>query len=59
VWSGQLAALLVSVLATLQQYRRVEQGGTVLRTNVDVERARLIQSTLAAALPDEMQRLLP
>jgi uncharacterized membrane protein len=31
-------------------------GGTVLKTNVDVERARLIQSTLAAALPDETQR---
>jgi uncharacterized membrane protein len=27
-------------------------GGTVLRTNVDVERAKLIQSTLAAASPD-------
>jgi uncharacterized membrane protein len=27
-------------------------GGTVLKTNVDLERARLIQSTLAAALPD-------
>jgi uncharacterized membrane protein len=27
-------------------------GGTVLKTNVDVERAKLIQSTLAAALPD-------
>jgi uncharacterized membrane protein len=26
-------------------------GGTVLKTNVDVERARLIQSTLASALP--------
>jgi uncharacterized membrane protein len=25
-------------------------GGTVLKTNVDVERARLIQSTLAASL---------
>jgi uncharacterized membrane protein len=30
-------------------------GGTVLKTNVDVERAKLIQSTLAAALPDETQ----
>jgi uncharacterized membrane protein len=28
-------------------------GGTVLETNVDLERAKLIQSTLAAALPDE------
>jgi hypothetical protein len=28
-------------------------GGTVLKTNVDLERAKLIQSTLAAALPDE------
>jgi uncharacterized membrane protein len=28
-------------------------GGTVLKTNVDVERAKLIQSTLAAALPDK------
>ena len=27
-------------------------GGTVLKTNVDLERARLIQSTLAAAAPD-------
>jgi uncharacterized membrane protein len=27
-------------------------GGTVLKTNVDLERARLIQSTLAAASPD-------
>ena len=30
-------------------------GGTVLKTNVDLERAKLIQSTLAAALPDEKQ----
>ena len=30
-------------------------GGTVLKTNVDPERAKLIQSTLAAALPDERQ----
>ena len=30
-------------------------GGTVLKTNVDVERAKLIQSTLAAALPDRRQ----
>jgi uncharacterized membrane protein len=30
-------------------------GGTVLRTNVDLDRAMLIQSTLAAALPDETQ----
>ena len=28
-------------------------GGTVLKTNVDLERAKLIQSTLAAALPNE------
>jgi len=28
-------------------------GGTVLKTNVDLERAKLIQSTLAAAPPDE------
>lgn len=27
-------------------------GGTVLRTNVDLERAKLIQSTLAAGAPD-------
>jgi uncharacterized membrane protein len=27
-------------------------GGTVLKTNVDLERAKLIQSTLAAAAPD-------
>jgi uncharacterized membrane protein len=27
-------------------------GGTVLKTNVDMERARLIQSTLAATPPD-------
>jgi len=26
-------------------------GGTVLKTNVDLERAKLIQSTLAAASP--------
>ncbi len=30
-------------------------GGTVLKTNVDLERAKLIQSTLAAAPPDERQ----
>src|SRR5262249_15538391 len=30
-------------------------GGSVLKTNVDPERARLIQSTLAAAPPDEKQ----
>jgi uncharacterized membrane protein len=30
-------------------------GGTVLKTNVDLERARLIQSALAGALPDERQ----
>ena len=30
-------------------------GGTVLKTNVDVERAKLIQSTLAATVPDERQ----
>jgi uncharacterized membrane protein len=30
-------------------------GGTVLKTNVDLERAKLIQSTLAASLPDETQ----
>src|SRR5262245_4878086 len=30
-------------------------GGTVLKTNVDLERARLIQSTLAAASPAETQ----
>ena len=30
-------------------------GGTVLKTNVDVERAKLIQSTLAAAAADERQ----
>src|SRR5215470_14810803 len=30
-------------------------GGTVLKTNVDLERAKLIQSTLAAALPAERQ----
>src|SRR5262245_47164729 len=28
-------------------------GGTVLKTNVDMERAKLIQSTLAAALPEQ------
>jgi uncharacterized membrane protein len=31
-------------------------GGTVLKTNVDLERAKLIQSTLAGALPDEEPR---
>ena len=31
-------------------------GGTVLKTNVDLERARLIQSTLAAASPEETQQ---
>ena len=31
-------------------------GGTVLKTNVDLVRAKLIQSTLAGALPDETQR---
>jgi uncharacterized membrane protein len=30
-------------------------GGTVLKTNVDPERAKLIQSTLAAALPDQRE----
>jgi uncharacterized membrane protein len=30
-------------------------GGTVLKTNVDLERAKLIQSTLAAALSDDKQ----
>jgi uncharacterized membrane protein len=30
-------------------------GGSVLKTNVDLERARLIQSTLAGALPGEKQ----
>ena len=30
-------------------------GGTVLKTNVDLERARLIQSTLAPASPDKAQ----
>src|SRR5262245_27314050 len=30
-------------------------GGTVLRTNVDLERAKLIQSTLAAAIPEATQ----
>jgi uncharacterized membrane protein len=30
-------------------------GGSVLKTNVDLERAKLIQSTLAAARPDERQ----
>jgi uncharacterized membrane protein len=30
-------------------------GGTVLKTNVDLERAKLIQSTLAAASPEETQ----
>ena len=29
-------------------------GGTVLKTNVDPERAKLIQSTLAAALPEKL-----
>jgi uncharacterized membrane protein len=30
-------------------------GGSVLKSNVDLERAKLIQSTLAAALPDDQQ----
>src|SRR5262249_46470208 len=30
-------------------------GGSVLKTNVDLERAKLIQSTLAAAQPDQRQ----
>jgi uncharacterized membrane protein len=30
-------------------------GGTVLKTNVDLERAKLIQSTLAATSPEETQ----
>ena len=30
-------------------------GGSVLKTNVDPERARLIQATLAAASPDKRQ----
>jgi hypothetical protein len=28
-------------------------GGTVLKTNVDLERAKRIQATLAAAAPDD------
>ena len=31
-------------------------GGTVLKTNVDLERAKLIQSTLAAAAPPDLDR---
>jgi uncharacterized membrane protein len=31
-------------------------GGTVLKTNVDLERAKLIQSTLAAASPDPVNQ---
>jgi uncharacterized membrane protein len=31
-------------------------GGTVLKTNVDLERARLIQSTLAAAADDRTEK---
>jgi uncharacterized membrane protein len=31
-------------------------GGTVLKTTVDLERAKVIQSTLAAASPEETQR---
>jgi uncharacterized membrane protein len=31
-------------------------GGTVLKTNVDLERAKLIQSTLAAASPEMSDR---
>ena len=30
-------------------------GGMVLKTNVDLERAKLIQSTLAAAPPDKAE----
>jgi hypothetical protein len=30
-------------------------GGSVLKTNVDLERAKLIQSTLAAAVSGEKQ----
>jgi len=30
-------------------------GGTVLKTNVDLERAKLIQSTLAAAAADAVE----
>jgi uncharacterized membrane protein len=56
----QVAALMkpgTSVLFLLDQEREMSAilheirglGGTVLKTNVDLERARLIQSTLAAA----------
>jgi uncharacterized membrane protein len=34
-------------------------GGTVLKTNVDLERAKLIQSTLAATSPEETQHPRP
>ena len=39
-WTGDIDAILHGIRGL---------GGTVLKTNVDVERARLIQSTLAAA----------
>jgi uncharacterized membrane protein len=34
-------------------------GGTVLKTNVDPERAKLIQSSLASALPEQKQPGMP
>ena len=37
------------VTATVGAVLLLGLGGTVLKTNVDVERARLIQATLAAA----------
>jgi uncharacterized membrane protein len=42
------------IAAILQGIRGL--GGTVLKTNVDLERARLIQSTLAATAPPDQDR---
>jgi uncharacterized membrane protein len=43
---GDMAAILQGIRGL---------GGMILKTNVDLERAKLIQSTLAAAPPDEKQ----
>ena len=52
---GTSALFVLDDAAAMDVIRHKIQGlgGTVLKTNVDLERAKLIQSTLAAALPNE------
>jgi uncharacterized membrane protein len=54
---GTSALFVLDELADMEAVLHSIQGlgGTVLRTNVDLERAKLIQSTLAAAPPGEKQ----